>query len=157
MRSFGALVLCLIAQLCANVLAAAPISQSLSLFQPSNVNSSNPYNLTLPTSYNALPSDPSIYTVPQSTQQILFSRYSRTLPQKDVLSCLLQAANMVIKELNKENFGPIDTEDIQTSSGIAHLIFYPASKMTWGMVRYFPNLIKSAIWPAEDCSLATSE
>ena len=151
MRSFGALILCLIAQLCANALAAAPVPQPLSLILPSTVNNSNPYNLTLPTSYNALPSDPAIYTVPQSTQQILFSRYSRTLPQKDVLSCLLQAANLVIQELNKDNSGPIDTEEIQTYSGIAHLMFYPSNRMTWGMVRVSSPIAsirgpKAAFW-----------
>lgn len=135
MGSFGTVVLLSILQLFTLTFAATLLSPSVTIIQPNAANGSNPYNVTLPKPLKVLPVDPALYHVSQSTQSILFSRYSRTLPQKDVLSCLLQAANLVIKQLNAGNFGPIDSEEIQMYSGIAHLIFHPTDRMTWNMVR----------------------
>jgi len=131
--SFNSVILTIL-HLCIITLAAIPPSSVAATLQPITANGQNPYNLTAPRPLNALPADPTLYIVPQSTQSIIFSRYSRTLPQKDVLSCLLQAANMAIKELNSGYNVPIDEDQIQTFSDVAHLIFYPSTKMTWGMV-----------------------
>ena len=85
------------------------------------------------TLYSVLPSDPFSYRVPQSSQIITFSRYSRTLKREDVLACLLQAALEVIKEINLGHDGPMDTNEIQTSSGHSLLVFHPDPRLTWRM------------------------
>lgn len=82
---------------------------------------------------SALPSDPFLYRVPQSSQIITFSRYSRTLKREDVLACLLEAALEVIKQLNLEHDGPMDIKEIQTGSGQSLLILHPDPRLTWRM------------------------
>ena len=82
---------------------------------------------------SVLPSDPFFYRVPQSSQIITFSHYSRTLNRQDVLACLLEAALEVIKEINLGQDGPMDTDEIQADSGHSLLIFHPDSRLTWGM------------------------
>ena len=83
----------------------------------------------------ALPSDPFLYRVPQSSMVIRFSHYSRTLKREDVLASLLEAALEVIKEINLGNDGPIDGGDakVQADSGHSILLFYPDKRITWGM------------------------
>ena len=78
-----------------------------------------------------LPPDPFIYRVPQSSQIITFSRYSRTLKREDVLACLLEAALDVIKEINLGHDGFIGTEEIQANSDRVHLILHPNPRLTW--------------------------
>ncbi len=82
---------------------------------------------------SVLPSDPFLYRVPQSSQIITFSHYSRTLSREDVLACLLEAALEVIKEINLGHDGPMDTNEIQAESGHSLLIFHPDPRLTWGM------------------------
>lgn len=135
MRVSRSFIIISILHLSPTISAAAPPRSPQIITLPPAVNTSDPYNLTNPTSLNSLPADPALYHVPASTQTILFGRYSRTLPQKDVLSCLLQAANLVIKRLKAGHDGPIDEEEVQTHSGVAHLILKPTEKMTWAMVR----------------------
>lgn len=53
--------------------------------------------------------------------------------REDVLACLLEAALEVIKEINLGHDGPIDTDEIQASSGHALLILYPDVRLTWPM------------------------
>ena len=88
---------------------------------------------TDPTLNSVLPSDPFLYRVPQSSQIITFSHYSRTLNREDVLGCLLKAALEVIKEINLGHDGPIDTNEIQAGSGHSLLIFHPDPRLMWGM------------------------
>lgn len=93
----------------------------------------NEVSRTDSTSSSVLPSDPFSYRVPQSSQVITFSRYSRTLKREDVLACLLEAALEVIKEINLDHDGPMDTEEIQASSGHSLLILHPNPRLTWRM------------------------
>lgn len=93
----------------------------------------NEVSRTDSTSSSVLPSDPFSYRVPQSSQVITFSRYSRTLKREDVLACLLEAALEVIKEINLGHDGPMDTEEIQASSGHSLLILHPDPRLTWSM------------------------
>ena len=102
---------------------------------PSRVDIASLHNLTNSNVLHSLPADPALFKVPESTQSILFGRYSRTLPQQDVLSCLLQAANLVIKHFRTEKDGLLGTDEIQTNSGVAHFFLMPSEKMTWSMVR----------------------
>ena len=81
-----------------------------------------------------LPTDPFLYRVPQSSQVITFSHYSRTLKREDVLGCLLEAALQVIKETKHGSDGPIEADEIQAKSGRALLILHPNSpRLTWGI------------------------
>ncbi|KAF6236279.1 hypothetical protein HO173_005532 [Letharia columbiana] len=98
-----------------------------------NPNLTSVSNWTLPQPLDVLPSDPFSYRVPQSSQVITFSRYSRTLKREDVLACLLEAALEVIKEINLGHDGPMDTEEIQASSGHSLLILHPDPRLTWSM------------------------
>ncbi|KAF6218189.1 hypothetical protein HO133_006149 [Letharia lupina] len=98
-----------------------------------NPNLTSVSNWTLPQPLDVLPSDPFSYRVPQSSQVITFSRYSRTLKREDVLACLLEAALEVIKEINLDHDGPMDTEEIQASSGHSLLILHPNPRLTWRM------------------------
>ena len=82
---------------------------------------------------STLPSDPSVYPVPQSSQVITFSHFTRTLKREDVLACLLEAALGVIKELNLGHDGPVDAEEIQANSNNVHLILRPDPRLTWKM------------------------
>lgn len=82
---------------------------------------------------SVLPSNPFFYRVPQSSQVITFSHYSRTLKREDVLECLLKAALEVIKETNLGHDEPMDTEEIQIGSGHSLLIFHPDPRLTWSM------------------------
>ena len=104
------------------------------LLDPIASNGSNAYNVTLLLPWGKLPADPALYIVPGSTQSILFSHYSKPLRQSDVLICLLEAANLVNKELSNDNYGSIADEEIQTNSGTVHLFFHPSDRMTWRMV-----------------------
>lgn len=129
MRIYKATGILVIFQLCLPSLAALapniPISPVTNLTTVSN--------WTLSQYLDVLPSDPFAYRVPQSSQIITFSRYSRTLKREDVLACLLQAALEVIKEINIGHDGPMETNEIQTSSGHSTLIFHPDPRLTWRM------------------------
>lgn len=118
---------------------------------PLNFNLTSVSNLTLPqplkyvcptgtevsrtdaTLNSVLPPDPFVYRVPQSSQVITFSRYSRTLSHEDVLACLLEAALDVIKEINLGHDGLIDMEETQANSNHVHLILHPDPRLTWKM------------------------
>lgn len=127
MRTYKAAVILVLFQLCL-VFAASP-PNSLSLTNP---NLTSVSNWTLPQPLNVLPPDPYLYRVPQSSQSITFSRYSRTLRREDVQACLLEAALEVIKEINRDD-GPVDRNEVQTSSGHALLILHPDPRLTWRM------------------------
>lgn len=90
-------------------------------------------NTTDATLNSVLPSDPFLYRVPQSSQIITFSGYSRILKIEDVLACLLAAALEVIKEINLGHDGPMGTTEIQASSGNSLLVLHPSSRLTWEM------------------------
>lgn len=79
------------------------------------------------------PSDPFVYRVPQSSQLITFSHYTRTLKREDVLACLLEAALEVIKELSLGHDGVVDTQELQANSNRVHLILYPDPRLTWSI------------------------
>lgn len=67
---------------------------------------------------------------------ITFSHYSTTLKREDVLSCFLEAALEVIKEINLGDDGPMDGQDhakVQAGSGHSLFMFYPDKRITWGM------------------------
>ena len=82
-------------------------------------------------STSILPTDPDIYRVPQSSQLITFSHYTRPLKREDVLACLLQAALEVIKETNLAPDARVDREEIRVNSNRVHLMLYPDSRLTW--------------------------
>lgn len=145
MRTYKAAVILVLFQLCL-VFAASP-PNSLSLTNP-NLTSVSNWTLPQPLKYvhpigtstlgtdaissSVLPPDPYLYRVPQSSQSITFSRYSRTLRREDVQACLLEAALEVIKEINRDD-GPVDRNEVQTSSGHALLILHPDPRLTWRM------------------------
>lgn len=147
MRIYKATDLLVFFQLCLLGLAASVPNIPI----PLNLNLTSVSNWTLPqapgyvypvgtevsrtdaTLNSVLPPDPFIYRVPQSSQVITFSRYSRTLKREDVLACLLEAALDVIKEINLGHDGPMDTNEIQAESGHSLLIFHPDPRLTWGM------------------------
>lgn len=145
MRIYKATDLLVLFQLCLLSLAAS----AANILLPFNSNLTSVSNWTLPqpleyvhplgtevsrtdaTLNSVLPSDPFSFRVPQSSQIITFSRYSRTLKREDVLACLLEAALEVIEEVNLGHDGPIDTEEIQAGSGHSLLILYPDPRLTW--------------------------
>lgn len=147
MRIYKATELLVLFQLCLLSLAASAPNILLPL--NSNLTSVSNWTLRQPLKYvhpfgtevsrtdatlnSVLPSDPFSFRVPQSSQIITFSRYSRTLKREDVLACLLEAALEVIKEFNLGHDGPIDTQEIQAGSGHSLLILYPGSRLTWRM------------------------
>ncbi|CAF9941326.1 MAG: hypothetical protein ALECFALPRED_009073 [Alectoria fallacina] len=127
MRIYKATDLLVLFQLCLLSLAAS----AANILLPFNSNLTSVSNWTLPQPLDVLPSDPFSFRVPQSSQIITFSRYSRTLKREDVLACLLEAALEVIEEVNLGHDGPIDTEEIQAGSGHSLLILYPDPRLTW--------------------------
>lgn len=145
MRIYKATDLFVLFQLCLLGLAASVPNIPI----PLNLNLTSVPNWTLPqapgyvypvgtevsrtdaTLNSVLPPDPFIYRVPQSSQVITFSRYSRTLKREDVLACLLEAALDVIKEINLGHDGLIDMEEIQANSDRVHLILHPDPRLTW--------------------------
>ena len=82
---------------------------------------------------SALPSDPVEFRIPSSNQLIRYSHYGRQLPRADVLSCLVQAASDVIRELNNGRNKWISQAELQKSSNSVYLILHPGNEMTWGM------------------------
>ena len=85
--------------------------------------------------HSSLPRDPFKYYVPHSKQTLSLSHYGRQLPRADVLSCLLQAMGLVIRQLNNAHDQPISEPELQfpSPSNNVRLILYPGSEMTWGM------------------------
>ncbi|KAM0805796.1 hypothetical protein BDR22DRAFT_816681 [Usnea florida] len=123
------LVLC---QLCFTGLAA--VTPDVSILHTFNLTSASSGTPSQSLGSNSVrPPDPFSYQVPQSSQVVTFSRYSRTLEREDVLACLLSAALQVIKEVNQGPGGQINTKEIQARSGHALLIFHPDPSLTWRM------------------------
>ena len=55
---------------------------------------------------------------------------------------------MVIKKLNSGDDGPVDDDEIQASSGVAHFFFHPFDRMTWAMVCFHHR---------EDCQMVATD